>query len=479
MYTLIYCDEEGERHNLGSVKIGQFDMEEEQRRPEIPDEFEALDDQFFSLGQDESYYEDLNNIGEHVRDEILGALNDLALDRELLNRALAEEVTGVSLLRSVTVSTVRGQFFRLARGGARLSEYRFSYTAPQPGARGPEPVTLEFDVEPESTPPTNIHVLIGRNAVGKTYLLNHMSLALVDEGADPDEVGEFSYDEDDFASGLFSNLVSVTFSAFDDFVPLSEAQNRTEGMQYAYLGLKRRVRTRRADSPGTKDPRALSREFASSVRVCSRGPRLSRWRKALDTLETDPIFQAADISSIADSEDFDDEGEAIKERASEVFRKLSSGHKIVLLTITRLVETVTERTLVLIDEPEAHLHPPLLSAFVRALSDLLVDRNGVAIVATHSPVVLQEVPSNCVWKIRRTGREVHAERPNIETFGENVGVLTREVFGLEVTHSGFHRLIQESVQQHGDYDAVVESFDGELGAEGRALVRSLLAQQVN
>lgn len=46
----------------------------------------------------------------------------------------------------------------------------------------------------------------------------------------------------------------------------------------------------------------------------------------------------------------------------------------------------------LIDEPEGHLHPPLLSAFVRALSELLVNRNGVAIIATHSPVVLQEVP---------------------------------------------------------------------------------------
>jgi predicted ATP-dependent endonuclease of OLD family len=69
---------------------------------------------------------------------------------------------------------------------------------------------------------------------------------------------------------------------------------------------------------------------------------------------------------------------------------MSSGHAIVLLTITRLVATVEEKTLVLLDEPESHLHPPLLSAFIRALSDLLYDRNGVAIIATHSPVVLQE-----------------------------------------------------------------------------------------
>lgn len=115
---------------------------------------------------------------------------------------------------------------------------------------------------------------------------------------------------------------------------------------------------------------------------------------------------------------------------SALFGRLSSGHKIVLLTITRLVETVEERSLVLIDEPETHLHPPLLSAFVRSLSGLLINRNGVAIIATHSPVVLQEVPRSCVWKVRRSGRVTEVERPEIETFGENVGILTREVFGL-------------------------------------------------
>jgi len=165
-------------------------------------------------------------------------------------------------------------------------------------------------VWPESAPHTNIHVLVGRNAVGKTYLLNHMSLAFVDQRADSGDVGAYVYDKDHFDSGLFSNLVSVTFSAFDDFPPLSEGQNRAEGLQYAYIGLKRRVRSPRAESLGTKDPSALSREFASSVRVCSRGPRLSRWRRALDTLETDPIFQAADISSIADAQVADDETEA-------------------------------------------------------------------------------------------------------------------------------------------------------------------------
>ena len=86
-------------------------------------------------------------------------------------------------------------------------------------------------------------------------------------------------------------------------------------------------------------------------------------------------------------------------------------------------------------------------------------RNGVAVVATHSPVVLQEVPQSCVWKIRRSGTTAIAERPDLQTFGENVGLLTREVFGLEVTQSGFHKLLRDAVAERGSYARVLSKFD--------------------
>ena len=152
------------------------------------------------------------------------------------------------------------------------------------------------------------------------------------------------------------------------------------------------------------------------------------------------------------------------------FASLSSGHKIVLLTMTKMVELVSDRSLVLIDEPETHLHPPLLGSFVRALSELLIARNGVAILATHSPVVLQEVPANCVSIISRSGDRIKVARPDIETFAENVGTLTRKVFGLEVTKSGFYRLLKEN-SQDGDFQGVVSDFGEKIGGEGRALAR--------
>jgi predicted ATPase len=474
LYSLVVFDADGQEHRAGGVKIGQVGMAEGQRRPNLPESFDALGDEFYSLGQDDSYYETLNQLGPEFRDEILRGLCDAALDQERFLRVLNEKVTGVSLLRSVTRSTVQGQFARLARGGARLSKYEFSYTGPQSGRAKTEPIELSFDVEPESMPPTNIHVLIGRNGVGKTHLLNNMSRSLVDKRPDPEVVGAFTGAGNEGDTDLFANLVSVTFSAFDPFEPLPNRRDKSEGLPCAYVGLKRSGTTTDGKPLAPKSPNRLSIEFGASVLVCSQGARLVRWRRALQMLEADPIFKAADVTSLAALDLEDDE---IKRTARKLFGSLSSGHKIVLLTITRLVETVEERTLVLLDEPEAHLHPPLLSAFVRALSDLLVNRNGVAIIATHSPVVLQEVPKRCVWKVRRSGRVVHAERPEIETFGENVGVLTREIFGLEVTHAGFHQLLREAVGEDDSFDKVVAKFDTELGGEARALIRALIANR--
>jgi predicted ATPase len=471
MYFLVVFDSAGASHPIGSVKIGEFGMKPDQRRPEIPNEFTQLGERFFSLGQDDSYYKNLNDLGATLRESTLRALRDVAFDVPLFERAREERVTGISLLRSVPLATVTGQFRRLARGGARLTQYAFNYRTPISTRPRTESVTLDFSVQPESQPPTNIHVLIGRNGVGKTYLLNSMTSAIIGrpkpENAD---FGEF-LTGDDNGTFPFSNLVSVSFSAFDTFEPVATPKDRSTGLQYSYIGLKRIGRSARGKPFGPKSPSTLAREFSDSVRVCRQGARAARWKRALEALEADPIFKDSGVAELATR---GPEGE-LQKRTANVYRKLSSGHKIVLLTVTRLVETVEEKTLVLLDEPEAHLHPPLLAAFVRALSDLLFNRNGVAIIATHSPVVLQEVPKSCAWKIRRSGVVLRCERPEIETFGENVGVLTREVFGLEVTQTGFHKLLADAVTHNGDFESVVGSFSGELGVEAKAIIRGLIA----
>ncbi|SFQ13315.1 AAA domain-containing protein, putative AbiEii toxin, Type IV TA system [Tranquillimonas alkanivorans] len=379
----------------------------------------------------------------------------------------------MSLLRSVKETTVLGEYARIISGAAPLTPYNFRYKGPAQLSEKHDPVELSFKVTPESDPPSNIHVLIGRNGIGKSFLLNAMVRALVADGTHEEDDGRF-YDEEGLLDDddIFSSIISVSFSAFDKFEPLSDRMTSRSGIGYAYVGLKKKKRSQ-SDDPGLKDISALSREFSISARKCLDRGKLTRWQRALDMLESDPIFKVSKISHLAEIDDV----EEFRKTASSRFRDLSSGHKIVLLTITRLVELVTEKSLVLLDEPEAHLHPPLLSAFVRALSDLLNNRNGVAIIATHSPVVLQEVPADCTWLLERHHTLMTAERPSAETFAENVGVLTHRIFGLEVEEAGFYNLIREAVLSLGDYDDIIGKYGGNIGSEGRGLIRSLIAVQ--
>lgn len=82
-----------------------------------------------------------------------------------------------------------------------------------------------------------------------------------------------------------------------------------------------------------------------------------------------------------------------------------------------------------------------------------------------------------MWLLSRSGDVWNASRPRFETFGENIGSLTNDIFKYEINKSGFHALIKESVLECDTYEEVLEIYDNQLGDEARGLVRVLLAQK--
>ena len=435
----------------------------------LDEEFSSLDRQYCSLGQSQQYYEQLNLLPNDLGREILSALRDCAADLDVWNENRLELPMLNSLLRHVTPQHVEVKFRNILLGVATPTHFRFRFESSEQQDQA-HSFGIDINVMPGVMPPTNVHVLVGRNGAGKTRLLAGIAETLTGVKG-PTSIGitgDIIFPEEAEDAGRFSDLVTVAFSAFDRFNPIS-SQTLSGSVRYHYVGLGDEASSRQspeAKNTGLKSLDLLCKEFASSLSACMSRPRHSRWLEAMVILNSDPGFAELGLEAIQIGDD-----EAIKD-AVDTFSRLSSGHKLVLLTTTRLVELVDERTLVLIDEPESHLHPPLLGSFIRALSNLLVQRNGVAVVATHSPVVLQEVPRSCVWVIRRTGHTITAERPKIETFGENVGIITNEVFQFEVTDSGFYRLLAEAAKTNG-YDEILSIFGGQIGAEGRAIARVL------
>ncbi|MGW1154745.1 AAA family ATPase [Streptomyces rubiginosohelvolus] len=376
---------------------------------EFPDGLPTTGSPWISVGQDALYYETLAGFGQ-AGQEILRGLGDVTttedasrLERELRNLEQSSAVFRISLLRNISLNTVLRQWRRIATGGPRQTQYWFSYHLPQAAGEIVHP-PLDFEVRPSSVPSSNIHVLIGPNGVGKTTLLRSLATAAVAPTPVPMPAeGRIVYNND----VGFANVLLVTFSAFDPFIGVHPGRE----VKFQHVGLtayRDSGEPRDAHGSRLKEREELADEFIDSLRSIATSGRYDQWVTTLFILGSDRQFRDAVIGNDEEETPITNRpiGLLLKGNDNEltngagrswraIFTDLSSGHALVLLTVTRLVDLVAERTLVLIDEPEAHLHPPLLSSFVRALSELLSDRNGVAIAATHSPVVLQEVPKSC------------------------------------------------------------------------------------
>lgn len=447
-FDVTYYDYLGREQYLGQVQIGKKGMRSGRIADYLPVQFTRLPEQFFSLGQDEDYYVRIGELGDSIRQMILLALQDLAFQPDLLKVFREEPVLQKSLLRGIAASQeaatnkITGQFHRMAQGGARLTKYHFAYT----NNDSSEPVTLDFSVDPDSRVPTNVHALIGSNGCGKTYLIRKMVQCLQEKNGGH---GQFDYLEDG-GSEKFVNVLCVAFSPFDDF---SQLIKDSPDIPASYVGLNKKE---------GELLKTVEDQFWGHFQNCLiTQRRMNLWVEAIQILKNDVTFRNEGIDAFmkglrpGGAESIPPEKEA---EIRTVFRRLSSGHKVVLLIVTSCVAEIEERSILFLDEPENHLHPPLLSALIRALSNLLKDRNGVAIVTTHSPVVLQELPTQCVQVLNRRRTTTTVNRLDIQTFGATVGLLTQKVFGLGSRTTGFYQVLRGAVAEYGTYEDVINAF---------------------
>lgn len=454
-YQLYVVDYRLNLDYIGRLKIG-YERMEANYETEVPvvenGRYQKLAENFFSVGLDYDYYLKIKSLGNETRELILSSLNDISYEPDIYQKYHLEDVMQLALLRGVREGDILGRFHTVANGYAEPTDHDFRVVIGNNNKQ-----ELEFKTTPNSLLPTNLHAIIGRNGVGKTHLLNEILDNIIDDKTKV--VNDLKSSDSDC---MFNKVIYVSFSAFDD-----ETVLKYQGRDcYNYIGLKKRVN----DSIIHKTTEDLTEEFIMSVNhIKKRKITRLRWEAALRTLETEDLFKNIGMLNLVLELDTETD-------LRENFLKMSSGHKIVLLTVTRLVEFATEKVLILMDEPELHLHPPLLSAFIRSISNLLYSANGVTIMATHSPVVLQEIPKENVYIIHRNNNKASVNRPDNQTFGESVGVLTRDVFGLEVLNTGFRTIIEDLVDKEFEFEAVIDRV-GHLGKEADYLLRYLLRER--
>lgn len=458
------------------------------------DLFDGLEEEFFSLGQDISYYKNINDIFGEKNTVYYDSLKDLGYNIERFNELYEKRESSLinSLMRNLYPPNIE-QFNRISKGDAELTKYSFAfkYRSEQ----------IDIKVEPHLLPPTNIHILIGRNGVGKTWLLHNILLNLLENGNDSNiqfEKSQKYSKSDEFSidctKNSFAGVVGVSFSIFDDALSLeiNESSNLDKKKidefkkVYKYIGLiSKNQKDGKTKIKSVEDLVSEFIEYLSNIKKSKN--RIDTYLETCKNLNTDPMFRdncfieilekyfREDDNLFLEYYDGKEKWNIVDEKlVKKYFRRLSSGHMIIILSLTALVESIHEKTIVLIDEPETHLHPPLLSTYIRTLSFLLLKKNAIAIIATHSPIVIQEVPKSCVNKIIRNSDEMHFEKVALETFATNTDSLTREVFGLEVIKTGFYQLLEKELQD--TFDKTLQKFEGNIGSLGQILVQSLLSQ---
>jgi hypothetical protein len=155
-----------------------------------------------------------------------------------------------------------------------------------------------------------------------------------------------------------------------------------------------------------------------------------------------------------------------------VYNRLSSGQSILVRLMSEVIANIAEESVVLFDEPEIHLHPDALSALIRAFHLLLKEFNSYAVIATHSPLILQQIPSRQVRVFKREGGYPIISTLGIESFGENLTLITNEVFETSELYSNYQDHLRDLAKSY-TYDQIMEFFNNRLGLNAKVFLRSL------
>jgi ABC-type multidrug transport system ATPase subunit len=442
-------------------------------------------ERFASLGTKLDYYRKIHayfNSGELV-DEYLSALCDLSFN--------SSNYEDVSQWKGFSDTIMRDSSAKLAifKKGSAIAKGRY---VPESS------FSIEIDSLPETFEPidfsfdgkrkigeSRINLLIGKNGVGKTHILKHITE--ITSGF-ANEASKWPF---------FHKLLVIAFSPFEDFYtksqilellekkykskPKKKDKNKKRKLlainEYAYIGFRNETGNFNLDWPNELAARSIESILSYD---CENywWDKKTRLKTLFSTLKLSIDFDELRLIDKKDNEIHLDEdsnidpstyehplnySKGISFYLNDKQVELSSGQLIYSYMIPSIVAEIEEESLIILDEPELYLHPSMEIGLIEMLRHLLEETSSYALIASHSSVLAREIEKNSIRILRKVDGKTIVSPPSFETYGASLEKISKEVFDDSITDKPFEDDLDRLVKSTKSIKKVIKKHGGDLG----------------
>ncbi|EEZ00500.1 AAA family ATPase [Vibrio cholerae] len=444
---------------------------------------------FFTMLPDmEAYRYAVSYLGPEFLEKVLRIVNDLVLYKDKKNKwiphAMNSDVFKLGFMRHSS------SFFAFNNADSVLGgveEEKFDGISQEltlryelAGFENDHEIKLKYDHT--SIIPKRINVLIGRNGLGKSQALMSFCRAALRY---PDKGISLSTSDSNGRPVINRLLAIATPGETQNTFPSERV--KTQKLYYRRLSLTRNGRA--------KTTKTISDMLVQLARSEDSIGKKTRWDIFIDAIsKVLPIKSLVIESRDKKYVGLADLGWGGGEQASlerwgniapnaepkimlarEAY-PLSSGQLTFMKFAILCCLYIENGSFVLLDEPETHMHPNMISDFVGLLDEILENTGSLALIATHSAYFVREIPQDQVHVFKKEANNVCISNPRLTTFGAPVDSISRFVFDDDAESKLAEKLYRRIKRQNTTFEDIVNKLGYEISVAAMMKLRQKMEE---